>query len=334
MSDSSIGDIFLSDRISRRAFLKLLCAMGGITLFMPLVSMQKAFGRNVTNISDNSNVNDLNQVGPDGVSFLYPTKPGGFVWFMNTDNPLDSHFERGGGSKFNKLIKNNDGSWTTDNNRKVKFNLNVDPDYKDAIDGCNMSFKKSMVRGYTHDKSDLDNVELTGFFKVHKPTGHDGIYLRGPCNHHDESDHLCCEEFSYDCQTNCNSTSAGSKVKFTKQSPNEYHDDPAGIKPIIPNVTLVGHGWFGIKYIHLILSNDINNPKVKLEHWMNFNGDGRNWIKVNEVIDNRAYRWGPKAICDGQDHEVGAWAGPRMVFKWYDGKVDFKCFSCRQIVPN
>jgi len=69
VSDSSIGDIFLSDRISRRAFLKLLCAMGGITLFMPLVSMQKAFGRNVTNISDNSNVNDLNQVGPDGVSF-------------------------------------------------------------------------------------------------------------------------------------------------------------------------------------------------------------------------------------------------------------------------
>ncbi|MDW0316191.1 MAG: hypothetical protein QN716_12540 [Nitrososphaeraceae archaeon] len=97
MSDSSIGDIFLSERISRRAFLKLLCAMGGITLLMPLVSLQKAFGRNVTNISDNSNVNDLNQVGPDGVSFLCATKPGGFVWFMNTNNPLDSHFERGGG---------------------------------------------------------------------------------------------------------------------------------------------------------------------------------------------------------------------------------------------
>ena len=66
---------------------------------------------------------------------------------------------------------------------------------------------------------------------------------------------------------------------------------------------------------------------------MNFNGDGRNWIKVNEVIDTRSYKWEPKAICGGEDHEVGAWGGPRMVYKWYDGKVHFKYFSCRQIVP-
>jgi len=44
---------------------------------------------------------------------------------------------------------------------------------------------------------------------------------------------------------------------------------------------------------------------------------------------------GPKGytICDGQDYEVGAWAGPRMVYKWYDGDIDFKWFSCRQINP-
>ncbi|MDP9304730.1 MAG: hypothetical protein M3O68_00095, partial [Thermoproteota archaeon] len=85
-------------------------------------------------------------------------------------------------------------SWTASDNERVKFNLNVDPNYKDAIGGCKMSFKDSMARGYTYDKTDLDNVELTGFFNVHKPTENDGIYLRGPCNHHDESDHLCCEE--------------------------------------------------------------------------------------------------------------------------------------------
>ena len=52
-----------------------------------------------------------------------------------------------------------------DGNKRVKFNLNVDPDYEDAIGGCNMSFKDSMARGYTYDKSDLDHVELTGFFQ-------------------------------------------------------------------------------------------------------------------------------------------------------------------------
>ena len=54
-------------------------------------------------------------------------------------------------------------------------------------------------------------------------------------------------------------------------------------------------------------------------------GDGKTWIKVNEVIDTRSYKWGPKAICEGEDYEVGAWGAPRMVFKW---------FSCRQIEPN
>jgi hypothetical protein len=212
--------------------------------------------------------------------------------------------------------------------------LNVDPAYKDAIGGCNMSYKDSISRGYTYKKSDLDNVELTGFFNVQKPTGNDGIYLRGPANHHDESNHMCCEEFSYDCETDCNSTSLPSKVKHTKQSPNTYYDDPSGIKTIKPRITLAGHGWFGIKYVHMILSHDPNDPKVKLEQWINFTGDRKTWIKVNEVIDTRAYKWGPKAVCEGQDYEVGAWGGPRMVYKWYDGDVDFKWFSCRQINPN
>jgi hypothetical protein len=212
--------------------------------------------------------------------------------------------------------------------------LNVDPAYKDAIGGCNMSYKDSISRGYTYKKSDLDNVELTGFFNVQKPTGNDGIYLRGPANHHDESNHMCCEEFSYDCETDCNSTSLPSKVKHTKQSPNTYYDDPSGIKMIKPRITLAGHGWFGIKYVHMILSHDPNDPKVKLEQWINFTGDRKTWIKVNEVIDTRAYKWGPKAVCEGQDYEVGAWGGPRMVYKWYDGDVDFKWFSCRQINPN
>ena len=57
-------------------------------------------------------------------------------------------------------------------------------------------------------------------------------------------------------------------------------------------------------------------------------------VKVNEVIDTRSYKWGPKAICEGQDYEVGAWGAPRMVYKWYRGDVDFKWFSCRQIEPN
>jgi hypothetical protein len=322
------------DLISRLEFLKLVGTAGTGLMLLPFMSFGGALGPNATITSKPAMAKKVDRVGPDGVVFLYPTKQGGFVWYMDPEEPFDSHFERGGGSTYSKLVKNSDGSWTTDDNKTVKFNLNVDPAYKDAIGGCNMSYKDSISRGYTYKKSDLDNVELTGFFNVQKPTGNDGIYLRGPANHHDESNHMCCEEFSYDCETDCNSTSLPSKVKHTKQSPNTYYDDPSGIKTIKPRITLAGHGWFGIKYVHMILSHDPNDPKVKLEQWINFTGDRKTWIKVNEVIDTRAYKWGPKAVCEGQDYEVGAWGGPRMVYKWYDGDVDFKWFSCRQINPN
>jgi len=320
--------------VSRLDFLKLIGIGGTAFILSPLLPLGRALAPTVPIKSKPLIIKRVSRIGRDGVAFLYPTKPNGFVWYMNHDEPFDSHFEIGGGSSYSKLVKNNDGSWTANDNESVKFNLNVNPTYEDAIGGCKMSFKDSMARGYTFDKSDLDNVELTGFFNVHNPTEHDGIYLRGPCNHHDESDHHCCQEFNYDCETNCNFRKIRSTVKFTKQSPNKYHDDPAGIKKIEPRVVLAGHGWFGIKYIHLILSRDANNPMVKLEQWINFNGDGKTWIKINEVIDTRSYKWGPKAICEGQDYEVGAWGAPRMVYKWYRGDVDFKWFSCRQIKSN
>jgi len=48
---------------------------------------------------------------------------------------------------------------------------------------------------------------------------------------------------------------------------------------ITPNVTLTDHDWFGIKYIHIILSNDVKSPKVKLEQWMNIEGDGKKLVQ-------------------------------------------------------
>ena len=128
-------------KISRRDFLKLICGVGMTITLSRLIPPGRVFGSNVTNQKTKGITIAGNMIGPDGVTFLYPTKPGGFVWYMNTNNPYDSHFERGGGSKFRNLVKNKDGSWTTGNKEKVKFNLNVDPHYKDAIDGCNMQYE-------------------------------------------------------------------------------------------------------------------------------------------------------------------------------------------------
>ncbi|MDW0155918.1 MAG: hypothetical protein QOK83_06045 [Nitrososphaeraceae archaeon] len=139
-------------KISRQDFLKMAGIAGTSFLLLPLIPLGKVMGTRVTNQNKPVIIKRTNIVGPDGVAFLYPSNPKGFVWYMNHDEPFDSHFERGGGSTYDKLLKNDDGSWTADDNKRVKFNLNVDPDYKDAIGGCDMSFKDSMARGYTYDK--------------------------------------------------------------------------------------------------------------------------------------------------------------------------------------
>ena len=80
-------------------------------MLLPLLPLGRALAQTVPMPSKPIIIKRLNRVGPDGVAFLYPTKPKGFVWYMNHDEPFDLHFEIGGGSTCDKLVKNKDGSW-------------------------------------------------------------------------------------------------------------------------------------------------------------------------------------------------------------------------------
>jgi hypothetical protein len=133
--------------MSRRDFLKLICVAGGTFMLTPLMKLGQVLGANVSSTNTTGTLNRDNKVGLDGVSFLYPTKPAGFVWYLNPDNPFDSHLEIGGGSTYEKLVKNEDGSWKPNSNGKVKFNILVTPGQKDAIGGCNMNFADCIQRG-------------------------------------------------------------------------------------------------------------------------------------------------------------------------------------------
>jgi len=45
----------------------------------------------------------------------------------------DSHFEKGGGSTYEKVVKINDGSLKPNSDGDIKFNILVTPGQKDAI---------------------------------------------------------------------------------------------------------------------------------------------------------------------------------------------------------
>lgn len=271
-------------------------------------------------------------IGKDGVSFIYPTQSGGFTWYLGP-NGFDAHLEKGGGSTFKKLEKNKDGSFTADASRgSARFNLNPPTDYEDggnAIGKCRMNFTESVKRGYTWKLTDLRHVEFTGFFKVDTPLMKSGIYIRGPSNHH-VSQPDCCENANYDLEVSANGSDA--TAKFTKQAPDKYAPDPAGTKRINPPVNLVGHGWFGLKYVHSIISDNPDDPKVLLQGFINLDGNGKTWTKIAETIDHNGYGWGKEgAMCGGKPDQVLAFGSPRMVFKWYSGDVDFKKISLREI---
>jgi hypothetical protein len=317
----------VAEKISRREFLKLIGVAGGAIMFAPL-KFRKVFGTN----GNSTNTTDVpaadSNAGPDGVSFLYPTKPGGFVWYMNEDNPFDSHLEIGGGSTYEKLVKNSDGSWKPNSDGKVKFNILVTPGQKDAIGGCKMNFTDCIQRGYTSQPS-ITNVELTGFFNMSKKVTRDGIDMRGPWNHHPAPiGRVCCQEACYDVQIKPNGT-----FKFTK----DLHGSithPEGVQTINPRVNFGGRGWFGLKYIFFIESDYLVNPKIRLELWLSPNGDKNTWIKVGEASDFKGLKWGEsKALCGGEPFQVYAWGAAGMVIKWYGGHIDFKWWSVREIIP-
>lgn len=81
--------------ISRLDFLKLVGTAGTTFMLLPLVPFGKALGAEVPATSKPAISKRVKMVGPDGVVFLYPTKPKGFVWYMNHEHPFDSHFEIG-----------------------------------------------------------------------------------------------------------------------------------------------------------------------------------------------------------------------------------------------
>lgn len=276
-------------------------------------------------------------IGKDGVSFIYPTGSG-WVWYMDMNNPADGYLNFGGGSNFSKLIKNPDGSWRANDNVDVKFNIIVNRGENsgkpDAIGGCGMNFTDCVNRGYAHAPNDIGRrgVEMTGFFKVYGPLGHNshdsipGIFMKGPWSHHPGTAGECCQEVEYYHVLETNGT-----LHYVKEgSQNNIFPNPKTFK--IPNFNMIGAGWFGLKYIFRNETTNKSDPKVRLKSYFNRNGDGKTWEPIGEMVDNVNSKWGnPKATCGGKAYQVYAWANSGMVIKFYTSRVDFKKWSIREI---
>jgi hypothetical protein len=267
----------------------------------------------------------LAQYDKFGILKIYPTKTGGEEWFMNmTDPNQDTRTEP---PKMDR--NNNDDSWKISDS-KVRYNVFTSSGYKpDKI--ATLDQNKLAEEGYMQSPNDWKNVEMTGLVKYVDGNINQNFdwYVRGG-THHDEDNG--CEGTAY----KGNLYYDGS-TKFGKEQWHEKGYTSTDSKRA--TYSLEGK-WVGYKLavydIPLVsaLQKTLDNTTgVKLEIWINENGDGKTWKKMDETVDRGD--WGEDGDhCKGSTSGIISWGGPVATFRWDSAKeVYIKNFSVREIQP-
>jgi len=297
-----------------------------------------------TNISNQTNNHTIPaQYDKFGILKIYPTKTAGEEWFMNMKDPNND--TRTEPPKMNR--NNNDGSWKISDS-KIRYNVFTSSGYKpDKI--ATLDQDELAEKGYMQSPNDWKNVEMTGFVKYIDGNNNENFdwYVRGG-THHDENNG--CEGTAYK-----GNLYYEGNTKFGKE---QWHEKGYTTTDPKKEATYSLEGkWIGYKLavydmpLHntinttnytsdnnssdtgLPRTNTNNTAGVKLEIWINGNGDGRTWKKIDETVDRG--EWGEDGDhCNGSSDEIISWGGPVATFRWDSAKeVYIKNFSVREIQP-
>ena len=253
---------------------------------------------------------------PFGVTKLYPGVPGGEEWYLSDDPASDPRFD----PQF-ELIANEDGSFKMTSN-KVRMNVFTSTGY-DAAKIATYDRDELVAQGYMQAPNDWKNVEITGFVKVNSAddlTDNFAWYARGG-RHNDE---LACEGSAYKADLHFDGNTT-----WAKES---WHVSYDYREKVQTTESLEGR-WVGFKAVIRNVEQD-GQTVVKLESYLNDNGDGTTWEKVADWTDDGTWA-GDHAHCGATNPMVAmTWGGPTATFRWDSATdVDFKWMSVREIQP-
>jgi hypothetical protein len=260
-----------------------------------------------------------------GIRMIYPTRPGGEVWFMDMESPgSDPRFDPQGELERDPA----DGSWhfeDPDENRKVRMGVATSSGYDASriVD----DHGKLALRGYMQDPNDWKNIEMTGYVRV-ESVSDDGDeitwYARGG-KHGDRP----CEGVGYKGDLKFDGS-----VRFAKEQWHvDYHFRPKDPKPFTSSI--VGR-WIGFK---TIMANVDDDRHVQLELWVDVDADNR-WTRALPAAGEPPFvdagGWGDAAqVCSDTPVPpdlVVTWGGPLAVFRWDNvERISFKNLSVREI---
>lgn len=259
------------------------------------------------NFQDDNSMSDI-----FGIRKIYDTKPGGFEWYMNMDDPEeDPHL-----NNYGNIQENDNNSYNIGDRSRLSVysedGIDNDEGNMDTYD-----FPKLREKGYWHKPTDWKNVEITGEYHYR---GGDGPGITHFVRSEDHSSlHDGCGGSSYKNKIYFNGTS-----NFNKE---QAHPTSWEMPLIEHNYGDLKNHWFRFKTIVY------NFPMgyVKLENWLDPYNDN-NWIKIGQHVDKGA--WGKDGTkCGGKSDEIITWGSPNVTFRWDDISVDFRNLSIREIEP-
>jgi hypothetical protein len=287
-----------------------------------------------------------NGVDKFGIEKLYPTKTGvggGEEWYMEMQNPMKDDRFIPINTVLNKTLypfytltrNTEDGSWkltSTTPEIKVRMHVFTSTGYNQSKIAT-YDHTELEDKGYMQSPNDWKNIEMTGYVKLNDFDSNDEKFQwfnRGGIHYTStEPNAQPCEGVGYK-----GNLFYSGDVRFAKEQWHvSYEFTEKEEVEALADSSIKGK-WIGYKYVvYNIEQNNNNNRKtvVKMENWLDIDNDGKDWIKVDEYLDDG--RWGDKGEeCGGASDQIITWGGPVATFRWDNARdVDFKNLSVREI---
>ena len=287
-----------------------------------------------------------NGVDKFGIEKLYPTKTGGGggeeEWYMDMLNPIADERFKPMNTILNKTLypfytitrNTEDGSWKLTSitpETKVRMHIFTSTGYNQSKIAT-YDHTKLEDKGYMQSPNDWKNIEMTGYVKLNDDFDSNEKFQwfnRGGIHYTStEPDSQPCEGVGYK-----GNLFYSGHVRFAKEQWHVSYEftEKEEVEAVVDS-SIEGK-WIGYKYVVYNIEQNNNNGKtvVKMENWLDMDNDGKDWIKVDEYLDDG--EWGDKGEeCGGAPDQIITWGGPVATFRWDNARdVDFKNLSVREI---
>jgi hypothetical protein len=239
-----------------------------------------------------------------GIKEIYPTRPDGREWFLNSEDPRSDGIFYITSDK--NITKQNDGSWLI-NSSEVRMNVDTPPGL-----------------------SEWKNVEITGYARILSvidPSKENDLAWFARSGIH--SNKSPCEGTGLIGGIHTDGTVEWKKEILFREG---YTDGRDKAKVVVDPI--IGR-WIGWK---VVMYNTNNNSAVKMESYID-NKDTNYWVQVTNLTDNGG--WSAKSSdekfystnCNKPKDYILTNGGPIVTFRSDNLVWEFKDLSVREIQP-